>query len=387
MVSNYSDIKLIDNINRIIFWEPCISPHKTDFIDQVAKLIPSIEVIYCAEENLPEERIKLGWSIYNDYEYKQYIRPSYSDIKKLACFEPKKTLHIFSGIRWVPTIVSALKEVKRSGAFFGLMSEPRVREGVKGSLRLIHSWITEAWLKKNTKFVLAIGSNGPPWFKSVGYPSSRIFPFAYFINDQQFNGVIRQHDNKSTEFIRIGYIGRLVKMKGIDDIISAVTSLSVPTKLSIIGSGPESDSLKSLCNESNVNIEFIGSVPIDNVGLYLNDFDILILASRSTDDGWGVVVSEALMSGTGVIVTSKVGASVLINDRPELGRVVNANSPYEIADAIIDLWKSKSFSKECRLVRQLWAKDKLSAKSGALNLIEIINHSINNKKTPKPFYD
>ncbi|NBK99785.1 MAG: hypothetical protein EOM50_17595, partial [Erysipelotrichia bacterium] len=215
MVSNYSDIKLIDNINRIIFWEPCISPHKTDFIDQVAKLIPSIEVIYCAEENLPEERIKLGWSIYNDYEYKQYIRPSYSDIKKLACFEPKKTLHIFSGIRWVPTIVSALKEVKRSGAFFGLMSEPRVREGVKGSLRLIHSWITEAWLKKNTKFVLAIGSNGPPWFKSVGYPSSRIFPFAYFINDQQFNGVIRQHDNKSTEFIRIGYIGRLVKMKGI----------------------------------------------------------------------------------------------------------------------------------------------------------------------------
>ncbi len=47
--------------SRIVFWEPCVSPHKSAFIQAVAQQFgPDVQVSYIAHEGLPEDRRSLG---------------------------------------------------------------------------------------------------------------------------------------------------------------------------------------------------------------------------------------------------------------------------------------------------------------------------------------
>lgn len=380
-------IDFLDSVlyKRIVFWEPCESPHKADFFFALALLAPSIEVICCANNSLSNDRLSQGWIIKPAYKYKTIVSPSSKEISKLLIEKSNETLHVFSGLRWVPSIVAGLEAVKRNRLPFAIMHEPRAREGLKGKLRFIHSWFTEGWIRKNVEFVLAIGRNGPPWFTSVGYPSERIFPFAYFVNPP-----LQQHDTKPrklscTGATQIGYVGRLVEMKGVFELVAATALLGNSAKLHIVGTGPEDQHLKLFCTQMNVSAAFLGVLSMPEVGQFMNQLDVLVLASNSNDDGWGVVVSEALMCGTAVIATDCVGASIMLED-PLFGRCVTANSPDAISRAIVELRDLGAFSNHMRLMRGTAARKLLSAEAGAKYFLEIVQCRQSGGPRPLAFY-
>lgn len=368
---------------RIVFWDPCTSPHKADFFSALATIAPDIEVICCANSELAQERQAQGWTIKPTNTFRTIVAPSQAEIDQLTGEQINSTLHIFSGIRWVPSIVAGLKAVKCKHARFAIMSEPRVREGWKGSLRILHSWLTESWLRRHTEFVLAIGKNGPPWFRSVGYPNDRIFPFAYFVDPPK---QLASTDEKSPDAdrpIQIGYVGRLVKMKGVFDLVAATAKLGPSAQLSVVGSGPEEQTLKTTCAELQLDAKFLGVLPIQEVGIFMRKLDVLVLASTSKD-GWGVVVSEALMSGTAVIATPCVGASLML-DESLFGRCVPAGSPDSIANAARELQASTAYTAEARSKREVLARSRLSSEGGAKHLLDIIKWRLGVGQRPVPF--
>lgn len=372
-------------INRIVFWEPCTSPHKVDFFAALAACAPHIEVICCVNNGLSEDRIAQGWSINTTDLFRTIVGPSAHEIHELVSDQISSTLHIFSGIRWVPSIVTGIRAVRKYGAKFAIMSEPRVAEGWKGKVRYIQSWLTEGWLRKHTEFVLAQGRNGPPWFISVGYPVERVFPFAYFVNPAEY--VVRTPMRAANEvgIIKIGYVGRLVKMKGVFDLVAAMAKLGDKVHLRIVGAGPEENALKLTCAQLNICADFVGILPNNQIGEFMQQLDVLILASTSKDDGWGVVVSEALMVGTAVVATSCVGASIVLDD-PLFGRCVSPESPDLIALAVNELYAIEAFKLDKRKKRAELARHCLSAESGARHLIEIIQWRFSVATRPLPFY-
>lgn len=373
-------------LSRIVFWEPCTSPHKADFFSATASIAPDIEVICCANSELSKERQEQGWSIKATDAFRTIIAPSNAQVDQLVGEQISSTLHIFSGIRWVPSIVAGLKAVRRVGAKFAIMSEPRVREGCKGILRFIHSWLTEGWLRRHTEFVLAQGRNGPPWFRSVGYPENRVFPFAYFVEPPSL-GEVEPDAVSQVDFpIRIGYVGRLVKMKGIFDLVDAVAMLGSSAQLSIVGSGPEEHALKDQCTRLEIDANFMGVLPIREIGHFMRKLDVLVLPSTSKEDGWGVVVSEALMCGTAVVATPCVGASLVLHE-PLFGLCVPAHSPKQIAKAVNEMRLSGAFVREVRTRRESLAHMRLSAAGGARHLMEIIQWSMDGGMRPIPFYE
>lgn len=372
-------------LSRIVFWEPSTSPHKIDFFVALATIAPSIEVICCANSELTDERKVQGWSIKPTKAFRTIVAPSQAAIDKLVGEHANSTLHIFSGIRWVPIVVAGLKAVKRNRARFAIMSEPRVREGWKGSLRFLHSWLTETWLRHHAEFVLAQGKNGPPWFRSVGYPEARIFPFAYFVDPPKQLASTDEKPRDADRPIQIGYVGRLVKMKGVFDLVAATEKLGSSAQLGIVGSGPEEQALKTACAELQLDAKFIGVLPIQEVGGFMRKLDVLVLASTEKD-GWGVVVSEALMCGTAVIATPCVGASLVLNESI-FGSCVPAGSPESIADAVRDLHASGLFSAEARIKRQTLARARLSAEGGARHLMDIVGWRFSGGVRPHPFYE
>jgi glycosyltransferase involved in cell wall biosynthesis len=375
----------MNSIKKIIFWEPNLSPHKIDFFAAIMKLNPELDVICCSQQGLQQDRISLGWSVDNDQPFKVLISPSRSQIQRLVSSEKKSTLHIFSGIRWVPIINIALRYVKLNHANFAIMSEPRVSSGILGVLRFIHSWFAEGWIRRQVAFVLAQGRNGPPWFALVGYRKINIFPFAYFINPPITPDLFLNAKSSGRRAIKIVFIGRLIKMKGIFDLTQAIKPIAKMVDLTFLGTGPDEVSLRDSCLNLGLQVNFLGSIPMKDVPKFLVTQDILVLPSISTNDGWGMVVSEALMMGVAVICTPCVGASIIFSNNI-FGRCVKARSPNLLTKAIIDLKASNAFSNEMRRKRSRLAKRILSAESGAKYFFKIIKWRFFGKSKPEHYF-
>lgn len=372
------------SIRRLVFWEPCTSPHKADLFSALVRLAPECEIVQCAERELTEDRTSLGWSVDAADGYSSLIAPGKTLIEEITSGTTTEALHVFSGIRWVPTIVRGLAAARSAGARIAIMSEPRVREGWKGELRFAQSWLTEGWLRRRAEFVLAIGRNGPPWFAGVGYPPERIFPFGYFVDPPQFDAVPPDASLDENMTMQIGYLGRLVEAKGVFDVIESAALLNGNCVVQVGGAGADEARLRALCTQLNVNAQFHGVIPMRNIAHFLTGLDVLVLAS-TTKDGWGVVVSEALMCGTAVVATDCVGASVLL-DPPSLGRVVPARRPACIAEAILDLAACGAFAATARAERATWAKSVLSASAGADYLLRVVAWSEGKSHKPPDFY-
>ncbi|WP_314917286.1 glycosyltransferase [Pseudomonas helleri] len=370
-----------NQIEKIIFWDPCLSPHKAIFFESFASLNPNLEIVCCADQTIPDSRKKMGWTVSEPIKYKNIISPDKKTITSLITESPSTTLHVFSGIRWIPTIIIALEIVKNIRAPYIIMSEPRVIDGFTGKLRLIQSWLTERYHRQNAAAILAIGRNGPPWFIASGYSKSRVLPFAYFVPPP----LATPYKQCNTDKTRVGYLGRLIKMKGVLDVVNSVSGMNDKIALDFAGNGPEEDVLKSMCISAGIEHTFRGVIPITETGNFFSNIDILILASTSKDDGWGVVISEALMAGVTVIATPMVGASILL-DNSLFGRCVPAHNPEAIKSAIYDLIKSDEFTPKKREARAYLANKILSAHAGAVYFMKIIDWLEGRSERPQDFY-
>lgn len=371
-------------INRIVFWEPSVSPHKADLFSAIACLLPNVEIINVADRDIHPDRRALGWVAPPVCGYEQIIAPTTDQCSALGSLMPSSTLHIFSGIRHIPSIVCGLKAVRKSGAYFGLMSEPRVAHGFLGKLRFVQSWITESWLRKNVSFVLAIGRNGPDWFHSVGYKKTIVFPYGYFVNYSKEK--ISYHP-RSDNTVRVGYLGRLVRMKGVHNLISAVAMMPANSvELVIAGSGEYEGELKEQANELGIKVRFEGVIPMLKVADFLSHLDVLVLPSISNDDGWGVVVSEALLSGVPVIASKCVGASIVLSDVAR-GVVIRPNSPYDIVEGLNMVIQENNLSNRARDARRIWAVEHLTGSSGGKYFVSLLDHVFGGAPKPTNFFD
>jgi glycosyltransferase involved in cell wall biosynthesis len=104
----------------------------------------------------------------------------------------------------------------------------------------------------------------------------------------------------------IGYVGRLVPEKGIDDLLRAVSQLPGDWQVRLLGSGPDRQALAALAASLGIapRVHFDGQVPSADVPAYLSRLHVLALPSR-TRPNWkeqfGRVLVEAMVSGVPVI--------------------------------------------------------------------------------------
>ena len=114
---------------------------------------------------------------------------------------------------------------------------------------------------------------------------------------------------------RIGTLGGLVRRKGIDLLLKAVAESivsGVPVELWVGGDGPEEKALKDLAEDLGISgsIRWLGWID-DRVSFY-KAIDIFCLASRS--EPFGLVLIEAMATGTPVIASKTDGATDILSD-------------------------------------------------------------------------
>ena len=101
--------------------------------------------------------------------------------------------------------------------------------------------------------------------------------------------------------LKIVTMGRLVPQKGFDLLIRAVSSLSIPWTLLIIGTGSQRERLAAVAREAGVEDRVHWAGFVERPFPYIRSADLFVLSSRW--EGFGHVIAEAMVCGTPVLAT------------------------------------------------------------------------------------
>lgn len=177
----------------------------------------------------------------------------------------------------------------------------------------------------------------------MGINKSKVEVFTYWVDQKVFHPSSKQISRKLIKenqdaFICL-FIGRLVKGKGIPELLQAAKLLKNEVKFVIVGDGPLDllikDALKTLTNMS-----FKGKINNDKLPKYYNAADILLVPSTH-EEGYGRVILEAMSCGLPIVATNRGGikeyinkkTGILINVTPDnLSRTIRSllNKPFKL---------------------------------------------------------
>jgi len=101
------------------------------------------------------------------------------------------------------------------------------------------------------------------------------------------------------------YVGRLVEYKGLDTLIRALSGSR--ETLVVVGEGEDAEMFKCLAKKMNVNAVFLGKVSYNKVVHLISKAKCLVLPSKNRLEAFGIVLLEAMASGTPVIASDIPG--------------------------------------------------------------------------------
>lgn len=158
----------------------------------------------------------------------------------------------------------------------------------------------------------------------------------------QWRTEIRRENGFSEDDFVYGFVGRITKDKGIDELLEAFLQLQDGSKLLLTGRFEEKESLNQELLSiamSQENIVFLDAV--DDIERIYAALDVLVLPSYR--EGFGNVVIEAAAVGTPAIVSNIPGPTDAIIDGETAYTVQPKN-----AESLLDAMK-KVHTKECSI--------------------------------------
>ena len=161
----------------------------------------------------------------------------------------------------------------------------------------------------NSNSVLTLSKQSEKEVLSLGVPKDKVSVFTYWVDQQKFRFRGKVSSRKKlklplNKFICL-FVGRLVSVKGINELMEAATMTKKDILFLIAGSGPMEDFVREV-SAKHKNVIFLGPINNSNLPFYYSASDVLIVPSTH-EEGFGRVIIEALSCSLPVI-GSKRGA-------------------------------------------------------------------------------
>jgi glycosyltransferase involved in cell wall biosynthesis len=163
---------------------------------------------------------------------------------------------------------------------------------------------------RRTDHVLSRHEEATSVVRANGYRGS-VSAIGYGVNRDIF-GPAGEADRAGPPGLRLGYVGRILEEKGLDEALDAMVRARSPVSLAIMGEGAHEARLRQRVAELGLErrVTFQPWRPPAEVAHFIRGLDVLILLSRSTKnwrEQFGRVILEAQSCGVPVI-GSKSGA-------------------------------------------------------------------------------
>lgn len=181
-------------------------------------------------------------------------------------------------------------------------------------------WWREAiksFIVKKAQGFFCYGSKSAEYIYKLGMKPKHILVANNAVDNQKvvevYNEAIKQKErNKKNYNLRkynFIYVGRLIAIKNLDNLLTAYKSLNNKDwGLIILGDGSEEEKLKQFVEDNElIGVHFIEGQQWFDVPKILSLADVFILPSYS--EPWGLVVNEAMAAGMPIIVSNKCGSA------------------------------------------------------------------------------
>lgn len=230
------------------------------------------------------------------------------------------------------------------------------------SLALVGTGIPLVWWVRDFLY-------GRKWFRLLGRAPERVVCVSRAIRDHyggaddgRFavvyvgNSIYRQFGEVAPERVRserarwglepddvvVGFMGRLVAEKGVEDVVAAVERVHRKhprVKLLVVGTGSNQEGdveakVRREVEERGLSFVTFAGYQADEA-LYYQAFDIFVLGTR-TGEPFATSVVQAMMAGKPVVATATGGTPEIVRDH-ETGLLVPPGSPDEMARAFEEL--------------------------------------------------
>ena len=191
------------------------------------------------------------------------------------------------------------------------------------------------YVLRNTDHILSRSPDATDVVRANGY-AGQVSMIGYGVDLQTFRpGATMLH----AKGLRLGYVGRLVAEKGLDDALDALARVPDDVSLSIMGEGPYEHDLRRRIEELGLGtrVTIQGWSTPQAVADFIRTLDALILLTRTTPvvkEQFGRVLIEAQSCGVPVIGTTCGAIPDVVGDG---GWIVPEQDPTALATLIMRL--------------------------------------------------
>jgi len=117
--------------------------------------------------------------------------------------------------------------------------------------------------------------------------------------------------------LAIGYVGRLLPERGVDDLLRACATIMGPWTLTIAGTGPEQEALEALAQRLGLasRIRWLGGIDRTAIAALWPQLDCLAFPSRPSatwTERWSPVLVDAMAHGVVPLVSSGGGLTGVV---------------------------------------------------------------------------
>lgn len=195
---------------------------------------------------------------------------------------------------------------------------------------------------RHSDIILCLSNFSKNEVVQLGIDQNKIHVFRYWIDLETFKPSKEAKRVLSWDGFNLLFVGRLVKEKGIFELLDAKKQLNKKINVHFIGTGPLESIVKASGNR------FHGKISQNYIANYYSAADLVIVPSVH-DEGYGRVILESLACGTPVVASNRGGISEALDTK--CGIKINI-SPQQIAKTVNYLYdhpiELKKLKSSCR---------------------------------------
>jgi len=166
--------------------------------------------------------------------------------------------------------------------------------------------------------------------EGVDTSKCRVIPLAYESHGKPAPSLPNHHRRRE---LRVGFLGTLTIRKGIHLLCKAIAQANETAAVTLVCAGPEDRYFtRAHLERFKPYVEYMGTLPRDRIGEFMDRIDVLALPSVS--EGFGIVQLEAMAHGKPVISSERTGEVV---EHGHNGLRVSAGNMLDLANAIVRL--------------------------------------------------
>lgn len=356
-------------VDDVWFWQRIVTPHMARLATELAAM--GLEVTYVAEELMSVERAAQGWVIPDLGAVRLVVAGTPMDVDRVVARAPRQSVHICQGLRGNGVVGVAQRALAARGLRQWVVMETVQEHGTLSTLLKRLEYRRQIYLWRDRIVgILATGHSTPKWLTSRGMPKGNIYPFAYFLADEK---PVPDNSSRQGSGFRFLFVGSFIERKRVDLLMRALATLDAADfELAVVGSGPLENELRLLADRVlPQRVRWIGRLPQPEVPATIAAADCLVLPSRH--DGWGAVISEALIVGTPAICSDRCGVAGVVQQSNQ-GGVFASGDVEDLASVLGAAIARGPQTQARREALTAWASC-LGAAAGARYLLAILRYS------------